>query len=142
MPQEVRCILFDRRETHAAVGAFLSSRGQLVDSGMIQQVDLEQRPEGVAALVTLGGQRGARSAHIQPPELLAAVLLFCSTRRIPLPHLGQKSVESSGGNIVLVVTTAMPEGLAESDSVRLGHDETARRIAMGVVGRKAPGGTA
>jgi hypothetical protein len=131
VPKEVRCIVFDERDTRLAASMFLSSRGDRVTAAEIEGIELTQDADGPAGQIRFAADLARETVTLAGAQLLSAVLLFCSRRRIPLPHTGAKSLELADADLVLVITTTLS---AARGTTRPPADDAAmRRKALRLV---------
>src|SRR5947209_840314 len=102
MSKEARSIMFAQEETRAAFAAFLGRKLKGVDPYTVEKVELSQHGGAVSAEVSvLAGQQIEASA-LDSNEVMAAMLMHCRGRRIPLSNRATKKTELSEGRLVLV----------------------------------------
>ena len=74
---------------------------------------IEFRPEQEA--ISVIDPSGTPVAELRAESLAALLVAYCSRIKVPLPRLGQKSVEVTSRSVVLRVATATRPELAASD---------------------------
>ena len=74
---------------------------------------IEFRPEQEA--ISVIDPSGTPVAELRAESLAALLVAYCSRIKVPLPRLGQKSVEVTSRSVVLRVATATRPDLAASD---------------------------
>lgn len=102
MPQEFRYVLFSSDELSAALVYDLRTSRARVPPGFVKSIILE---EGVTIAVTLmcttdnGNEMPIRFEH---HEVLRALVVYCSHRKIPLPVKAHKSIEIRHKRVALL----------------------------------------
>jgi hypothetical protein len=105
MPEETRRVLFSPDEIRVVVDEFIIKRFGVETGGEIGQIALRKIDAGVTAGFTRGGG-ATKHMQLDAPELLAAVMLFCQKRRIPLPRKATKFLQVSDDKLALTITIA------------------------------------
>lgn len=93
MPRETRRVVFSHAELHLAMSEYAHHLDKALPSGWMESLAFD--PKRDPALVIM---RRLESGSMQPatfrlPEVGAALLLFCTNHKIPLPKRGRKGLE-------------------------------------------------
>ncbi len=104
MPKEVRVIQFEQHEVLSAAQTFMTERSGLRDSSAIVHVSFTQGNDGVMG--ELHSIRSGEENHriMSAEDMLVAMLLYCSRKRIPLPIRSAKRLELHGTSLLLKIT--------------------------------------
>ena len=89
MPAEMRHIIFERTELVAAIEGMLHRNGE---GGYITACEIVTAPE-VRAEVRFRPDKGGsedKQLKLDGARIAAALILFCSAKRIPIPRQGEK----------------------------------------------------
>jgi hypothetical protein len=80
--------------------------------GRVSRVDFQPEREAITVI----DPNGTPVAELRAETLAALLVAYCSRIKVPLPRLGQKSVEVTSRSVVLRVATATrPDALVTSD---------------------------
>jgi hypothetical protein len=103
MPSEVRQLLFRSREIILAVTEYYYRRGLALPVGTAARVSIID-DQGVGALLGIDADTG-ESVEIPIPgdTLLAALILYCINRKIPLPVEADKTLRRVQDDAVALV---------------------------------------
>ncbi len=104
MAKEVRIIQFEQQEVVAATQAFVSQRTNSRDTAAITYVTLAPDNDGVRGELHSGRDPEGNSRTMSGDDMLVAMLLFCSRKRIPLPIRSAKRLELNGSALLLKIT--------------------------------------
>jgi hypothetical protein len=102
---EVRYIAFTPEETRNAIVAFVQRRGPAATPDDIAAVEVVGEHEVPTAIVRLRPPLSTTPINLSSQDVIGALLLYCSDRRIPVPKRADKKVELSINGLTLVVTT-------------------------------------
>ena len=108
MPNEMRKIVFTADELQAAMGNYALRTNKKLPNATIDNILVEEK-EGVTATIVYmrDGTEEAKSVEFTTNDVAAAIILYCSTRQIPLPRDAKKVVvpiEDSVGMIIKIDT--------------------------------------
>ena len=106
MPNEMRKIVFTEDELQAALVNYALRTNKKLPNATINNILVEAK-EGVTATIVYmrDGTEEAKSVEFTPNDVSAALILYCSTRQIPLPRDAKKVVipiEDSVGMIIKI----------------------------------------
>ena len=106
MPHEMRKIVFTADELQAALVNYALRTNKKLPNATINNILVEEK-EGVTANIVYmrDGTEEAKSVEFTPNDVAAAIILYCSTRKIPLPRDAKKVVvpiEDSVGMIIKI----------------------------------------
>ena len=109
MPTEMRKIVFTADELQAALVNYALRTNKKLPNATIDNILVEGK-EGVTATVVYmrEGTDEAKSVEFSPNDVAASIILYCSTRQIPLPRDAKKVVvpiEESVGMIIKIDTS-------------------------------------
>jgi hypothetical protein len=110
MTMEVRYIVFTPDESRNATVAFVLKQGIAVTANDVANVDLAGDHNDPSAIVQLRPPLSTEPIKFNSQYLIAALLLYCGDRRIPIPKRSQKRAEISLHGLTLVSTTDSIEG--------------------------------
>ena len=79
--------------------------------GRISRIEFRPEQEAISVI----DPAGTTVAELRAESLAALLVAYCSRIKVPLPRLGQKSVEVTSRSVVLRVATATRPDLAASD---------------------------
>lgn len=112
MPAEIRHIIFSNLEVTAAIRNYCLKSGQLIPDDATIRLDTgaENRP---IVTISIEGGRHRRPIHLQVAgeKLLASLILYCHSKRIPLPVRGTKDLCVLHERLTVVVQLPMPQML-------------------------------
>ena len=108
MPNEMRKIVFTVEELQAALVNYALRTNKKLPNATIDNILVEEK-EGVTANIVYmrDGTEEAKSVEFTPNDVAAAIILYCSTRKIPLPRDAKKVVvpiEDTVGMIIKIDT--------------------------------------
>jgi hypothetical protein len=124
---EVRYIVFTADETRNAVIGFVQKQGHLATPGDVAAVELVGPNEAPSAIVKLQPALAKKPINLGAQYLVAALLLYCMDRRIPLPKQAEKKVELSVNGLTLVVTTDASSGSPQLAANQVSYGDMANR---------------
>jgi hypothetical protein len=124
---EVRYIVFSPDEARTAVLTFAQRQGTVATTNDSFTVDLIGPNDAPSALLRLRGPRAAASISLSAEYLIAALLLYCGDRRIPISRRAEKRVELSVNGLTLVLTSDKPFGTPIAASNQIAYGEIATR---------------
>ena len=106
MPNEMRKIVFTADELQAALVNYALRTNKKLPNATINNILVEGK-EGVTANIVYmrEGTEEAKSVEFTANDVAAAIILYCSTRKIPLPRDAKKVVvpiEDSVGMIIKI----------------------------------------
>ena len=114
MPAEVRYVIFHLSEVLVAINEYWVRRKIALPVG---DVTPSLKPDSLACVVlTVAGDEvpeHAKELIIEGNELAAALILFCRSRKIPLPATADKSLTVVGEHLGLVLSLVPDGGLFE-----------------------------
>ncbi|HEY7580369.1 MAG TPA: hypothetical protein VH855_22495 [Acetobacteraceae bacterium] len=121
---EVRYIVFSTDEARTAVVTSAQRQGTVATANDILGVDFAGPNDAPSALLRL---RGSPAAELDAQHLIAALLLYCGDRRIPIPRRAEKRVERSVHGLTLVLTSDRPFGTPIAAARQVAYGEIATR---------------
>jgi hypothetical protein len=124
---EVRYIVFSPDEARTAVIAFVQRQGSVATAGDILGVEYAGSMDAPSALVRLRGPAATEPISLSSQYLVAALLLYCGDRRIPVPKRAEKRVELSLNGLTLVLTSDKPFGTPLATFAQVAYGEVATR---------------
>ncbi len=104
MAMEVRYIIFTPDEVRSAVSSFVQKRGLVAARTDVTAVEVTGSNDAPTALVRLVTSV-AKPIELGDQYLIAALLLYCIDRRIPIPKHAAKTLELSVNGLTLAMTT-------------------------------------
>ncbi len=104
MPKEVRVIQFEQHEVLLAAQTFMSERSGSRDTAAIVHVTFTQGSDGVMGELHSLRPGEPNNRIMSAEDMLVAMLLFCSRKRIPLPIRSAKRLELHGSSLILKIT--------------------------------------
>ncbi len=106
MAWEVRVIQFDEEDVLTAAQDFMAVRNGNKDQSTIIHVACTATKDGVKGRLrsTRPEGGGANNGLISADDMLVAMLLFCSRKRIRLPIRAVKQLEMHGSTVLLRIT--------------------------------------
>jgi hypothetical protein len=113
MPAEIRHLIFTDLELNSAIRNYFQKSGKLVpdDATTCLAIDEKNKPI-VTIAVAAGRHRRPSSAQIAGEKLLAALILYCHSKRIPLPARGAKELVVLNGRLAVLVQLPLPHQAA------------------------------
>jgi hypothetical protein len=127
---EVRYIIFSPEEVRSAVVGFVQKQGQAASAKDVAAVELAGPNEAPNALVKLQGADPAKPIKLGDQYLVAALLLHCIERRIPIPKQASKRVQLSVHGLTLEMTTDRNPGLLSVGNHQVSYGEIANRATQ------------
>jgi hypothetical protein len=124
---EVRYIVFSPDEARAAVVTFAQRHGTVTTANDILGVDFAGPNDAPSVLLRLRGAPAAEPRSLSTQHLIAAFLLYCGDRRIPIPKRAEKRVELSVNGLTLVLTSDKPFGTPVAAASQVTYGEIATR---------------
>ena len=124
---EIRYIVFTADEMRNAVVGFVLKQGQLATPGDVAAVELVGPSETPSAIIKLQPSLAKKPINLGAQYLVAALLLYCMDRRIPLPKQAEKKVELSVNGLTLVVTTDASSGSPHLAANQVSYGDMANR---------------
>jgi hypothetical protein len=117
MPVEVRYILFSPEETRHAIVTFALQESYAATSDDILGMHVTGGGHApVSATLEVRNPIRNKTIKIDTDRLVGALLLYCSSRKIPIPRRAQKLFEATADGLTMVLTT----DLAKSPPVVVG----------------------
>ena len=107
---EVRYIVFTPDEARSAIVAFVLKQGIAATANDVAEVEFAGEHEDPSATVLLRPPLSAKPHKLNAQYIVAALLLYCGDRRIPIPKRARKTIELSLHGLTLVLTTDSVEG--------------------------------
>lgn len=127
MTAEVRYIVFTPDEVRSAILTYVQRQGIATTANDVVSVELIGPNEAPAAIVRLQPALTTKPVDIATQYLLAALLLYCVNRRIPIPRSAEKRVELSIDGLTLVMTTDHAQGAPVVASNQVSYGQMANR---------------
>ena len=124
---EVRYIVFTPEEARSAIIAFAQRQGTVTSANDILAVDFVGSNDTPSAVLRLRGPTSGEPPTLGDQYLIAALLLYCGGRRIPIPKRAQKKIELSVHGLTLVLTSDKPFGTPISAITQVAYGEIATR---------------
>ena len=111
MPIEYRKLVFSEEELKQALMDFCRSNGTLLPTGELTTVELVEKPDLSVRLEYESENKDLSETSLSRDQLAAALISYCSRRRIPVPRSAQKNLKIEGTRVCLFVH--VPEALGE-----------------------------
>jgi len=127
---EVRYIIFNADEVRSAVISFVQKQGQAALAGDVMAVEVVGPLEAPTALVRLQASPAAEPIKLSDQYLVAALLLYCIERRIPIPKQAAKKVELTVNGLTLTLTSDRTQGAPSVASHQVTYGEIANRATQ------------
>jgi hypothetical protein len=124
---EVRYIVFSTDEARTAVVTSAQRQGTVATANDILGVDFAGPNDAPSALLRLRGSPTAGPVSLNAQHLVAALLLYCGDRRIPIPKRAEKRVELSVHGLTMVLTSDKPFGTPIAAASQVTYGEIATR---------------
>jgi hypothetical protein len=125
---EVRYIIFAPDEVRSAIVSFLRKQGQAATPNDVASVEVVGPGEAPAAMVKL--LTSEKPVKLTDQYLVAALLLHCIERRIPIPKQAAKRVELSVNGLTMVLTSDRSIGSPSVGSHQVSYGEIANRATQ------------
>jgi len=103
MPLEHRKIEFSNAELQAALVNYCLRHNIRLPDAFIAAIDLEWQPEVKASFRFSDLKDASRTISLKKPEIAAALIDYCHTHRMPLPHHAAKVLEASGEDSIAIL---------------------------------------
>ena len=127
MAMEVRYIVFAADEMRNAVVGFLLKQGHVTTSADVAAVEVGGPHEAPVATVKLLPVVGQKPIVVDAQHLIAALLLYCIERRIPIPKQAEKRLELSVNGLTMVLTSDGGPGSPRLAANQVTYGEMANR---------------
>ncbi len=127
---EVRYIIFTPDEVRGAIVTFVQKQGQAATANDVASVEVVGPAETPAALVRLQASPAATPIRLDEQFLVAALLLYCMNRRIPVPKPAAKRVELTVNGLTLTLTTDRTQGAPSVANHQVSYGEIANRATQ------------
>jgi hypothetical protein len=127
---EVRYIIFNAEEVRSAVVSFVQKQGQIASAGDVMAVEVVGPNEAPTALVRLQASPTPDPVRLTDQYLVAALLLYCIDRRIPIPKQAAKRVELSVNGLTMTLTTDRSQGVPSVSNHQVSYGEIANRATQ------------
>jgi hypothetical protein len=124
---EVRYIVFTADEMRNAVIGFIQKQGHIAATSDVAAVELVGPNEAPSAIVKLQPALAKKPIKLGAQYLIAALLLYCMDRRIPIPKQAEKKVELSVNGLTLVTTTDASSGSPQVAAGQVSYGDMANR---------------
>jgi hypothetical protein len=120
MPAEIRHLIFTEPEVATAIRNYYQKSGKMVPDDATTRLEVDDKNKPVVTIsVEAGRHRRQSAAQITGEKLLAALILFCHSKRIPLPARGAKELCILNGRLVVLVQLPLPPSpIAKPDQNR------------------------
>ena len=132
MTMEVRYIVFEPDEVRGAVSTFVRKQGQAPNG--VAAVDVAGPGDDPIVTVRPQGAPETGAIKLTAQYLIAALLLHCMDRRIPIPKDASKRVELSVNGLTLVMTTDRSVGAPSVSQHNVSYGEIANRATQAIGG--------
>lgn len=130
MTMEVRYVVFAPDEMRSAIIAYVQSQGLAAALNEVTAVDVVGPNEAPTAVVRLQPSLGTKPINVGSPDLVAALLRYCSDRRIPIPKFADKRAELSVNGLTLVMTIDNTRGSPVVGESRIVYGDIANRATQ------------
>jgi hypothetical protein len=112
MPIEIRHMIFSNQEVITAARHYYQRFNRSIpDNSAIRLDACAGVPVAVVISAAASKSRPPAEFRLTGEELLAAIILFCHTKRIPMPSRGAKEICLMGGRLTFVVTLSPQQPL-------------------------------
>jgi hypothetical protein len=132
VPAEIRYIVFTTDEVLSAVIAYVLKQGHTYTPNDIAGVAVVGPDEAPAAIVRLHAALAKEPIRLDAHSLVAALLLYCAARRIPLPKNAAKKVGLLTNGLTLTLTIDYPRGRPTVTSNQITYGEITSRATQEV----------
>jgi hypothetical protein len=126
---EVRYIIFAQDEVRSALIEFVKKQGQVATASDVAAVEVVGPGEAPVGIVRLLASP-AKPINLGSQYLVAALLLYCIDRRIPIPKQAAKRVELSVNGLTLTMTTDVSQGSPSVANLQVSYGEIANRATQ------------
>jgi hypothetical protein len=111
MAAELRHIIFSKQEVIEAVQHYMRRTGERLPIGVVSRVTVQTDDQiGILFQIIEDGTEKTHTFYVDGHKLQSALILFCKTCRIPLPHRSDKQLQMVGTNIAMLVSKNIPVG--------------------------------
>jgi hypothetical protein len=124
---EVRYIVFTPEETRSAITAFVQKQGQAATANDVVAMELVGPNEAPTAVLRLQPSLASEPVKLGAQYIVAALLLYCIDRRIPIPKQADKKVELSVNGLTLILTSDRSQGSPSLTSNQVTYGDLANR---------------
>ncbi|MBV8651330.1 MAG: hypothetical protein JO255_07670 [Alphaproteobacteria bacterium] len=115
MPAEIRHLIFSNPEVTSAIRNYCLRSGQLIPDDVTTRLEVGAENKPIVTIsVEAGKHRRPVDLQVAGEKLLAALILFCHGKRIPLPVRGAKELCVLHGKLTVVIQLPMPHMLAKA----------------------------
>jgi hypothetical protein len=122
MPGEIRYLLFSDAEAIMAMIEYDRRVARIVPSPEFAALKLfGEQPSSIVLCIDRG--RHQANIKIEGEQMLAALILYCHRKRVPLPARGSKALSVVHGRLAVLVRLPMDEA-AVSGGARTGPPES------------------
>ena len=112
MPQEIRHLLFAAAEVVPAVVEYYKRSGSALPAGEVTDFEAYHEPAGVHARFVIDGTDRREIVTVEPGQLVAALILYCKYRSVPLPADAAKVLYVVDGGVAMELSRNLsPEDL-------------------------------
>ena len=111
MPIEYRKLIFSKGELTQALTDFGRSNGTLLPNEEFSTVELLDEPEVSVRVEYESTKKDLAQLSLSRDQVAAALISYCSKRRIPVPRSAKKNLKIEGTRICLLVH--VPEAVGE-----------------------------
>ena len=129
---EVRYIVFTADEMRNAVVGFIQKQGHVASSNDVAGLELVGPNEAPSAIVKLQPALAKKPINLGAQYLVAALLLYCMDRRIPIPKQAEKKVELSVNGLTLIMTTDASSGSPHLAADQVSYGDMANRATRAI----------
>ena len=129
---EVRYIVFTADEMRNAVVGFIQKQGHVASSNDVAGLELVGPNEAPSAIVKLQPALAKKPINLGAQYLVAALLLYCMDRRIPIPKQAEKKVELSVNGLTLIMTTDASSGSPHLAADQISYGDMANRATRAI----------
>ncbi len=111
MPEELRKILFAKDEVQAAVVDYCLRSKIPLPNKIIDELEVRADPEAMVVLKYADtGPEEATEVKLSRDQVGAALIRYCSSINIPLPHSAQKVLQPGDDGIYLLINIDRGKG--------------------------------
>jgi hypothetical protein len=109
MPAEIRHLIFTEPEVAAAIRNYYQKSGKMVPDDATMRLSVGDNKQPIVTIsVEAGRTRRPSALEIAGEKLLAALILFCHSKKIPLPARGAKALCVLNGRLAVLVQLPLP----------------------------------
>lgn len=108
MPSEIRHLIFSDEEVIVALGRFHRRMREKLPAGNIVKLVIRKTPSVAAELdIATDGGADRQIVRIEGERLAAALILHCSSERIPLPATAHKVLRVLGDRLAFAILVGL-----------------------------------